>query len=211
MTSDNQFTALGPTAIGFQTNGANIDLGAECIGVNGGVRAHGDKEFGISADSDEGPGVLAISHNGKTSAVYAVSKGPEAAAVHGQGLGRNAPGIVGESMTGRGGIFFSNLAGVAQVQLVPQVENLPPEEETRAYMYIGAEMSNYLPSIGRSGDLIMLTNGAGSTGLWLCVQDADGSEAQWRQLLLSEAISGSKVVDQSVPIDEPVGRPSDER
>ena len=43
MSSDNQFTALGPTIIGFQTNGTNIDRGADITGKEFGVRGSGGK------------------------------------------------------------------------------------------------------------------------------------------------------------------------
>jgi hypothetical protein len=38
MSSDTQFTALGPTEIGFQTDGANIKSGAVIQGVEVGIR-----------------------------------------------------------------------------------------------------------------------------------------------------------------------------
>jgi len=68
MASDNQFTALGPTEIGFQTNGTNIRLGASIAGSEIGVLGHCDDGFGV-----EGTG--------------------HAAGVHGKGLAR--PGILG--------------------------------------------------------------------------------------------------------------------
>ena len=37
MSSDNQFTALGPAIVGFQTDGANIDRGADITGNQVGV------------------------------------------------------------------------------------------------------------------------------------------------------------------------------
>lgn len=38
MSAENQFTALGPAAVGFQTHGANIDVGAEISGNTVGIR-----------------------------------------------------------------------------------------------------------------------------------------------------------------------------
>lgn len=52
MSSDNQFTALGPTIIGFQTNGSNIERGADVQG----------QKLGIRAGADDGVGVHGISH-----------------------------------------------------------------------------------------------------------------------------------------------------
>jgi hypothetical protein len=51
MSSDNQYTALGPAIVGFQTNGANIERGAEITGKSLGARVQGDR----------GPGVIGVS------------------------------------------------------------------------------------------------------------------------------------------------------
>ena len=40
MSSDNQYTALGPTIVGFQTNGTNIDRGAEISGKSVGIKGN---------------------------------------------------------------------------------------------------------------------------------------------------------------------------
>ena len=45
MSSDNQYTALGPAAVGFQTDGANIAKGAEVAGTQLGV--HGSSPVGV--------------------------------------------------------------------------------------------------------------------------------------------------------------------
>ncbi|MGO1072496.1 hypothetical protein [Lysobacter sp. CA199] len=74
MSSDNQFTALGPAAVGFQTNGSNIDRGAEIQGKTLGVRGEADegvgvlgvsnKSFGVSGESLLQHGVLGTSEEG---------------------------------------------------------------------------------------------------------------------------------------------------
>jgi len=51
MSSDNQFTALGPTIIGFQTNGSNIERGAEIAGNELGIWGHCNKGIGIHGTS----------------------------------------------------------------------------------------------------------------------------------------------------------------
>jgi hypothetical protein len=40
MSSDNQFTALGPASLGLQTNSASINVGADIAGSEVGVRGH---------------------------------------------------------------------------------------------------------------------------------------------------------------------------
>src|SRR5262245_17845413 len=65
MSSDNQFTASGPATIGFQTNSASIDVGADVTGSQAGVRGHADKGIGVEGTSredvegnDQGVGVV---------------------------------------------------------------------------------------------------------------------------------------------------------
>jgi hypothetical protein len=53
MSSDNQYTALGPAVIGFQTDGANIDVGADVAG----------KSVGAKGRCDDGPGVVGESNS----------------------------------------------------------------------------------------------------------------------------------------------------
>jgi hypothetical protein len=59
MSSDNQFTALGPTEIGFQTNGTNIRMGASIAGNEIGVAGNFGTGFGIEG-SGGGGGVHGI-------------------------------------------------------------------------------------------------------------------------------------------------------
>jgi hypothetical protein len=54
MSSDNQYTALGPAAVGFQTDGANIATGAEVAGTQLGV--HGTGPVGVLGQGQGGPG-----------------------------------------------------------------------------------------------------------------------------------------------------------
>lgn len=71
MSSDTQFTALGPTVIGFQCHGANIRLGGHMFGTENGVQARCGTAFGnrgaaVHAQSDtrDGNGVIATAHIG---------------------------------------------------------------------------------------------------------------------------------------------------
>jgi hypothetical protein len=54
MSVDNQFTATGPAIVGFQTNGANIQRGAEVAGTVLGVRGIGPT--GVAGVGQNGPG-----------------------------------------------------------------------------------------------------------------------------------------------------------
>jgi hypothetical protein len=77
MSSDKQFTALGPANVGFQTDGANIDVGADIHGSQAGIKGFcpvGDGVSGsgsvgvhgiaIRGDLVDGPGVLGESERG---------------------------------------------------------------------------------------------------------------------------------------------------
>lgn len=54
MSSDNQFTALGPAIIGFQTNSASIDVGGDIFGNQVGVKGRCDGGNGVEGISSEG-------------------------------------------------------------------------------------------------------------------------------------------------------------
>jgi hypothetical protein len=133
MSSDNQFTALGPTIIGFQTDGANIDIGAQIsgntVGIKGscqgsvgdGVEGTGTGNFsgvagwggansgtgviGFGAGAD-GPGVRGIGSGGPNTG----PAGP--AGVYGQG-GNGAPGVNGQGGNGAPGVVGQAGAGIA--------------------------------------------------------------------------------------------------
>jgi hypothetical protein len=71
MSSDNQFTALGPALIGFQTHGANIQDGANISGNNFGVigtcgAGFGELGAGVqgSTEANNGTGVVGMADTG---------------------------------------------------------------------------------------------------------------------------------------------------
>jgi hypothetical protein len=71
MSSDTQFTALGPTQIGFQCHGANIRLGGTMVGNEFGVQARCGDALGAQgaavhgqSDTRDGNGVIAAAHIG---------------------------------------------------------------------------------------------------------------------------------------------------
>lgn len=87
MSSDNQFTALGPTEIGFQTNGSNIRIGVEVTGREIGVRGRGDTSFGV-----EGTGAGGGVHG----------KGGSVREDTSPFIGRTAVGVLGDSTDDNG-------------------------------------------------------------------------------------------------------------
>jgi hypothetical protein len=64
-----------------------------------------------------------------------------------------------------------------------------------------------LPNTGRTGDLLLIGQN-GRSALWLCVNDLNGFDAEWQQLLLGSPVRGEVRVDLSRPLDEPGGRPA---
>ena len=71
MSSDSQFTALGPTQVGFQCHGANIRVGGTMSGTANGVEATCGTALGtggaaVHAQSNtfNGNGVIAAAHSG---------------------------------------------------------------------------------------------------------------------------------------------------
>ena len=58
MSSDNQYTALGRAIVGFQTNGTNIDRGAEIAGNSLGIQASCDAGPGMIGESRDSRGVI---------------------------------------------------------------------------------------------------------------------------------------------------------
>ena len=120
MSSDNQYTALGPATVGFQTNGANIDIGAQISGntvgvigscqgaVGDGVQGNGTGNFsGIAGwgGADSGTGVIGFGTGGAGPGVRGIGAGgPNTgpggpAGVFGQG-GASAPDVVGQAGSG---------------------------------------------------------------------------------------------------------------
>jgi hypothetical protein len=94
MSSDNQYTALGPAIIGFQTSATNIDVGAEISGNKAGIRGSCVAGIGVRGESvgQEGvhgqgtPGMLGIGiKNGTTghNGVMGLVEGAEGAGVYG--------------------------------------------------------------------------------------------------------------------------------
>lgn len=124
MSSDNQFTALGPSEVGFQTHGANINLGVEAAGNRIGVKGRcqgpvGDGVQGFGAGSwsgvagfgggEKGTGVVGFGGQPGGQGVRGIgNEGPNSApptpvGVYGQ-AGPGADGVqgVGSATTGAG-------------------------------------------------------------------------------------------------------------
>ena len=102
MSSDNQFTALGQAIIGFQTDSASIDVGADISGTQGGVR-------GRSQGPGDGDGVQGFG-SGAFSGVagFGANVNPgETAGTGVFGLG----GTVAETFTGSGAAGVRGIGG----------------------------------------------------------------------------------------------------
>jgi hypothetical protein len=116
MSSDNQFTALGPAIVGFQTDGANIDRGAEIAGKSVGILGHCDGGNGVHGQSGSatdsgvygentggGTGVAGLTNGengpkGIVAGVWGVNQGA-GAGVRGTG---GKTGVLGETSIGNG-------------------------------------------------------------------------------------------------------------
>jgi hypothetical protein len=87
MSTDHQFTALGPAIIGFQTHGTRIDVGADIAGNEVGVK-------GACAGPGDGDGVQGFG-SGTFSGVAGFGGGNAGTGVFGLGGGKNGPGVRG--------------------------------------------------------------------------------------------------------------------
>ena len=115
MSSDDQFTALGPAAVGFQTDGANIEHGAEIQGRSLGALIHGNETglkvssgsgtaLDVSSDTISDPAVnvkattgLGIQVTSFKTGLFAVSSGKD-------DLGERGIGVLGNNIVG-GDVF----------------------------------------------------------------------------------------------------------
>jgi hypothetical protein len=202
MASDEQFTALGPTIIGFQTHGTNIDKGASITGNQVGVEAHGNNGNGVHATSDRAVGVFAQVSRFEMPAIIGKAGGQNGIGVLGHATHLVGDGVMGIGELGHGGFFQSRRYGLAQVRLFPHARRLPGTVPISPEEYAPDRMRQLLPSTGHKGDLLHI-GGSGNSAVWLCVDDNDGREAEWQQLLLGSPVRGEATVDLSQPIDEP--------
>src|SRR5262245_28453300 len=88
MSSDTQFTALGPAAVGFQTSATRLEIGAVMTGISVGVQG---RSQGVNADGVQGFG------NGRYSGVAGFARNPEGNGVFGLGKGITGAGVRGVS------------------------------------------------------------------------------------------------------------------
>jgi hypothetical protein len=99
MSSDNQYTALGPAIVGFQTHGTHITKGGEMSGTQIGVRGIGN--VGASGIGVQGEGVQYGIHG------LAVADSSVSGPVLG---GPGGTGVCGESSSGVGVLAVSDSA-----------------------------------------------------------------------------------------------------
>jgi hypothetical protein len=113
MSSDNQFTALGPTIIGFQTNGSRIQRGAEIAGTELGIRGFCEKGFGVVGTSDKFIGMFGEGDvagvKGSSGNIGVEGNSPKGPGVYGNG----SPGVFGLGQK-NGANGNNGVMGVAQ-------------------------------------------------------------------------------------------------
>jgi hypothetical protein len=122
MTSDNQFTALGPSIVGFQTNATRIDRGAQVagtkVGVIGSCTANGADpdsvgvrgEGSLSSGDNQSPGTGVLGRGGMRHPGLNTARAMHGAGVVGVAGGVPHPGqdprpIPPHSETGHVGVF----------------------------------------------------------------------------------------------------------
>lgn len=113
MSSDNQFTALGPAIVGFQTDAANIDRGAEIHGNQVGIKGFCDGPVG---DGVQGFGSGAFSGVAGFGADVAEANNPGTGVFGKGGTSRDVapvggPGVRGIGGGGSGGVGVVGQAG----------------------------------------------------------------------------------------------------
>jgi hypothetical protein len=106
MSSDNQYTALGPAVVGFQTDGANIDVGADVAGT----------KLGAKGRCDEGPGVVGESNT------MGVSGTGGLRGIYGRGQNRfnqpeNTTGVLAEGYQEASGVTGLNFSSDRRARL----------------------------------------------------------------------------------------------
>src|SRR5215510_12501522 len=112
MSTDNQYTALGPAAIGFQTDGANIDVGADVAGKKFGARGRCENGSGVIGESD----TMGVFGSGNLRGVYGSGHNPfqepqNTTGVLGEGY-EEASGVIGLSFLSKERSALGGAAGV---------------------------------------------------------------------------------------------------
>ena len=74
MSSDNQFTALGPSAVGFQTHATGIDKGVDAFGNSIGVRGSSSTGDGVIGSTNKGGKSGVFGFNGGGTGVFGLSE-----------------------------------------------------------------------------------------------------------------------------------------
>jgi hypothetical protein len=165
MSSDNQYTALGPASVGFQTDSTDIDKGVQAQGNSVGV---------------EGSGPTGVRGSGSDVGVH----GAGAFGVYGEGR----PG-------GAGGRFTSDDDVTPQLHLHPREIPHPPasvhvqpEEFPKWHMLPKRARHGDLWIAHHDARFINSQSVTKTTSLWLCV--VGGENARWRQVLLGREYPG---------------------
>lgn len=175
MPSSNQYTATGPSIVGFQTDGAHIQTGAAVAGTSLGLQGTGP------------------------TGVLGQGQGNSGIGVHGVGQGTGA-GVLGQGGdAGPGGKFVPGGDLSPQIHLQP---NAMPQN-VGTLMDVQPQQIGKLPPLplhGTAGDFFLgrFETPAPGCALWLCVTSeitsGQGSGAEWCQVLLGHpSIKGTEV------------------
>jgi hypothetical protein len=169
----------GPAVIGVEGLANDGDFGT---GVHG--RANGVGGVGVFAESDAGTAIKGLSAGG-VGGVFATGGGVQS----------------GDAPPGRAGVFGSDSA--AQVRLVPhQPLKQPALNQTYAVQtLITKGLAAEFPANGQAGDLLCTTVRVREPSgvivelgtLWFCEKGGTNktNPAQWRQVLMGPALSGT--------------------
>jgi hypothetical protein len=105
MSSDDQYTALGPASVGFQTHGANIGRGALLIGTQAGAQCECNGRKGIAViartQSDDGSDTAISADSNGTGVSVSSATGN---AVSAQSGSASRPAVFAQNIAGGGGV-----------------------------------------------------------------------------------------------------------
>jgi hypothetical protein len=173
MSQDHQFTATGPAAVGFQTDGTAIDRGVHAQGTIFGVDGYG----GDPASPGDTPETWGVRGTGES-------------------------GVIGVGTDVAGG-KFSSADLVPQLHLKPQpVAETWPGTTPVPWEYPKPQMLSKSGNAGdlflAQHDAIEGPNSIKTCSLWLCVEDCRMNAAheitraaRWRQVLLGGIHDGT--------------------
>jgi hypothetical protein len=188
VTSDNQFTALGPAIIGFQTFSNAIDKGAEISGNSIGVLGKCSIGVGIRGESQSNDGVTGETSNAGRSGVWGNNTG-NGFGVSGSSKGgpgvagrsNNNDGVTGQSsVPGRSGVWGNNTGNRFGVSGSSSNGYGGSFRGGQAPLFLSPSNTNGSPTTGSHfmGEFVVDRGGA----LYFCTQS--GTPGTWKRFQL---------------------------